>query len=197
VHRANCIADATQPLLPFARLAAGFRTDTNPNVVDYDVPSIIKYQVDWASTSCQDGPCGGFGVKRDPDCTGEIIASADWNETKDRLLKFIASVERRNDAVQTPVSTGHNQSSAPKAIKDVVELIRTRRNVQLDRGRCPQHGNGGVQFLIIRAACSDIGQQEYGFHCCDITKQRDGSFAAGAYRRVSTNSFTDSSETMS
>jgi hypothetical protein len=115
-------------------LAAGFGTDTDANVVDHDVPGVIKYQVDWTNSSCQDGACSGLGVKRDPDCTGEIIAGAKWNQTKDRLLEFIASVECRNDAVQTPVSTGHNQSAVVQAIKDVVELIWRRRKVQLDRG---------------------------------------------------------------
>jgi hypothetical protein len=172
LYSADCVAQATEPLLPLDRLATGIRAHTDPNVVDDDIPGVINDQVDWADFSGQDDTRGGLWVERNPNRASEIVASAHWNEAENRLPEFVATIQCRNDAVEAAVPASHYQLSAPHMAKEVVELISAGSNADLDRRRCPKCGNGDVEFLVICTACLKVCQQEYRVHYCDTTKQR-------------------------
>jgi hypothetical protein len=38
-------------------------------------------------------------------------------------------------------------------VKDIVELTLAGSNADINRGRCPKHGDGGTQFLVVCTAC--------------------------------------------
>jgi len=85
VRSANCIPEAAEPLLPIARLPARLSADAHARIVHDSSASVVYDKIDWAKSPCQDDMCGVLGVEWDPNRTGEVVASAHWNEAEDPL----------------------------------------------------------------------------------------------------------------
>ena len=124
-----------QTLFPFARLPAGFRAEAQPNVVDYNTPAVIYYQVDRAGRAGRHDTSGCLRVKRDPSPTRKIVAGPHRNKAENGLLELMSTGQCGHYVVQASVPARHHQPSTSQSVKDlVVKLAGTGCEAHVDSG---------------------------------------------------------------